>query len=110
MDFISKLVLVEDGEGFFGPGVRDLLLNIDKERSVKAACERMQISYSKAWKIIRNVEKAMGETAVVRVHGGNEGGSASLTDSCRALLESYMRVENRSKDAIRAIIDEEFSR
>ena len=108
MDFIAKLVLVENGEGFFGPGVRDLLLNIDKEKSVKAACESMQISYSKAWKIIRNVEKAMGETAVIRIHGGSEGGSASLSDSCRMLLERYMRAEARSKEAIRTILDEEF--
>ena len=110
MDFIAKLVLVEDGEGFFGPGVRDLLLNIDKERSVKAACESMQISYSKAWKIIRNVEKAMGESAVIRSHGGTDGGSACLSDSCKDLLQRYLRSEERSKQAIREILDEEFQR
>ncbi len=108
MDFISKLVLVNDNEGFFGPGVRDLLLNIDREKSVKAACESMQISYSKAWKIIRNVEKAMGESAVIRVHGGADGGSAYLSDACKVLLDRYMRAENRSRQAIRAILDEEF--
>ena len=108
MDFIAKLVLVENGEGFFGPGVRDLLLNIDREKSVKAACESMQISYSKAWKIIRNVEKAMGESAVIRIHGGADGGSARLSESCRMLLNRYTRAEKRSNEAIRAILDEEF--
>ena len=79
MDFISKIVLVENGDGFFGPGVRDLLLNIESEKSVRRASEKMQISYSKAWKIIRNVEKARGESAVIRIHGGSDGGSASLS-------------------------------
>ena len=108
MDFISKLVLVENGDGFFGPGVRDLLLNIDSERSVKAASEKMQISYSKAWKIIRNVEKAMGQEAVIRVHGGTDGGSANLSDACRALLEQYMEFEKKCRIADRKVFEEVF--
>jgi len=109
MDFIAKIVLVNDEDGFFGPGVRDLLLHIDREHSVKAACHAMDISYSKAWKMIRKVEKAMGEPAVLRNHGGAEGGSATLTPACRALLDKYMSVEKKSNEAIRKILDGEFN-
>lgn len=108
MDFISKLVLVENGDGFFGPGVRDLLMNIDSEKSVKAASEKMQISYSKAWKIIRNVEKAMGKEAVIRVHGGTEGGSATLSDACRNLLKQYMEFERKCRVAEQKVFEEVF--
>ena len=108
MDFISKIVLVENGDGFFGPGVRDLLLNIESAKSVKAASDKMQISYSKAWKIIRNVEKAMGETAVIRVHGGTDGGSATLSPACRNLLEKYMEFERKSREESRKVFEEVF--
>lgn len=108
MDFISKIVLVENDEGFFGPGVRDLLLNIESEKSVRAASEKMRISYSKAWKIIRNVEKAMGESAVIRIHGGSDGGSASLSPACRALLRKYMDFEKKSRIENKKIFEEIF--
>lgn len=108
MDFISKIVLVENGDGFFGPGVRDLLLNIESEKSVRRASEKMQISYSKAWKIIRNVEKAMGESAVIRIHGGSDGGSASLSEAGKALLQKYMDFEEKSRIADQKIFEEIF--
>lgn len=108
MDFISKTVLVENDDGFFGPGVRDLLLNIESEKSVRRASEKMQISYSKAWKIIRNVEKAMGESAVIRIHGGTDGGSASLSPAGKALLKKYMDFEKKSRIANQKIFEEIF--
>ena len=108
MDFAVKFVLSEGDNGFFGPGVRDLFLYIDSEKSVKAACEKMELSYSKAWKMIRNVEKALGEPAVTRTHGGTEGGSAQLTDAGRMLLGKYMRFEEKGRQALRKAFEEEF--
>ncbi len=108
MDFAVKFVLSEGDNGFFGPGVRDLFLNIDSEKSVKAACEKMDLSYSKAWKMIRNVEKALGQPAVTRTHGGTEGGSAQLTDAGRMLLEKYIRFEEKGRQALRKAFEEEF--
>lgn len=108
MDFAAKLVLFEGDLGFFGPGVRDLFLYIDSEKSVKAASERMGLSYSKAWKMIHNVEKAIGETAVTRIQGGHDGGSASLTDAGRELLEKYIRFEQKSREALEPLYEKEF--
>ena len=108
MDFASKIMLFDSDLGFFGPGVRDLFLNIDSEHSVKRASEKMGLSYSKAWKMIRNVEKALGAPAVTRTHGGTDGGSARLTDEGRLLLEKYMRFEARSRQALEKAFEEEF--
>ncbi len=109
MDFNAKIILFEGDNGFFGPGVRDLFLSIDSEKSVKAASEKMGMSYSKAWKMIRNVEKAIGQSAVSRVHGGPEGGSASLTDAGRAVLERYISFAEKSREALKPLFDEEFN-
>ena len=108
MDFAAKIMLFDSELGFFGPGVRDLFLNIDSEHSVKGASEKMGLSYSKAWKMIRNVEKALGEPAVTRTHGGTEGGSAQLTDAGRMLLGKYMRFEAKGKKALQKVFEEEF--
>ena len=108
MDFAAKLVLFEGELGFFGPGVKDLFLCIDSERSVKAACEKMGLSYSKAWKMIRNVEKAIGKPAVTRVQGGHDGGSASLTEAGRDLLDRYMNLEKEGREALEPLYEKEF--
>ena len=109
MDFAVKFVLSEGDNGFFGPGVRDLFLNIDSEKSVKAACEKMDLSYSKAWKMIRNVEKAMGSPAVERTHGGADGGSAKLTEAGRKLLGCYLDFEKKGNEALSGVFRESFS-
>ncbi len=109
MDFAAKIVLFEGECRFFGPGVRDLLRYIDSEKSVKHASTRMKISYSKAWKMINNVEKALGEPAVVRTHGGADGGgSAQLTEAGRRLLERYESFERQSNDSLRHLFEENF--
>ncbi len=108
MDFAAKLVLFEGDLGFFGPGVRDLFLYIDSEKSVKAASEKMGLSYSKAWKMIRNVEKAIGQAAVTRIQGGHDGGSASLTEAGRELLAKYIHFEQKSREALEPLYKMEF--
>ncbi len=109
MDFNAKIILFEGDNGFFGPGVRDLFLYIDSEKSVKAASEKMGMSYSKAWKMIRNVEKALGQPAVTRTQGGHDGGSASLTDAGRNLLERYITFEKKSREALEPLYRKEFN-
>lgn len=109
MDFTAKIMLFDSDLGFFGPGVRDLFLNIESEHSVKGASENMCLSYSKAWKMIRNVEKAMGRPAVERTHGGTDGGSAKLTDAGRKLLECYLDFEKKGNEALSGVFRDSFS-
>ena len=109
MQFAAKIVLSEGDTGFFGPGVRNLFRFIDSEKSVKAASEKMDLSYSKAWKMIRNVEKALGRPAVERMHGGTDGGSARLTEAGRNLLERYTEFESKGNDSLKKLFEQEFS-
>lgn len=107
-DFKAKIVLCENTEDFFGPGVRDLFLFIESEHSVKAASEKMGMSYSKAWKLIRNVEKTLGKPAITRTQGGRDGGSASLTAEGKDLLERYIAFEAESLEAVGKIFNRSF--
>lgn len=106
MEQIAKLMIKKEGEVFFGPGVEALLLSIESEKSVKMAAEKMKLSYSKAWTIIRNAEKGAGVRLVERNHGGVGGGNSVLTEEGRALLGKYISFKNEAN----ALIEECFRR
>ncbi|RRD65619.1 NTP transferase domain-containing protein [Fretibacterium sp. OH1220_COT-178] len=78
---------------FFGQGSSDLLSLIEETHSVRLACQRMGMSYSKGWKILRDMESEWGTPLILRRQGGKNGGSSSLTAEGRALLEAYRKFE-----------------
>ncbi|MDO4536107.1 MAG: NTP transferase domain-containing protein [Clostridium perfringens] len=71
-----------------------LLFNLIKEtESVRVACNYMSISYSKAWNIIKDVEKALGYAVVQRKQGGNHGGKTVLNEKGLSFLKAYSEFE-----------------
>lgn len=52
----SLRVSLRRSEKFFGPGVASLLRLVERTGSLQTAAAEMQMSYSKAWKIIRKAE------------------------------------------------------
>lgn len=101
---ISIKVVVDRGGHKFGPGTSRLLAEIDRCGSVRHAAEAMDISYGKTWKMIRDVEEALGEPVVERQQGGPHGGSASVTEAGHALIERYDKVV----DEIRKYAEQKF--
>ena len=81
-----KVRLGEDDFWYFGPGVSELLKSIDRYGSVAGGALNMNLSYSKAWKMIKDSEKGFGCTLVERSTGGKGGGKAVLTDKARAII------------------------
>ena len=75
-----KLTLCKD-ERFFGPGVCELLEGIRETGSIQAAAARMEMSYTKAWRILKRAEEEMGLNLITRVTGGKKGGSSTLTEA-----------------------------
>ena len=47
----------QDGERVFGPGVAELMKQVQIHHSLRSAALAMEMAYSKAWRIIRNAEK-----------------------------------------------------
>lgn len=80
-------------EPFFGPGVRMLLECIREEGSVRDACEKMGLSYSKGRKMLDRAERELGYTIVERSPGGKNGGSAMVSEDGMKLLAKYERFE-----------------
>lgn len=89
---------------FLDPRVAMLLTLTDETQSVRAACQRMQLSYSSGWNAINLLEAELCYPVVARTQGGQRGGRSSLTARGRALLRAYEAYTLR----LRAMADELF--
>lgn len=87
-----KVQLVRS-EAFFGPGMVTLLKQIQALGSVREACEKTGMSYSKGWSLIRTAERELGCTIVDRSPGGKGGGAAQVSARGLELLKRYEQLE-----------------
>ena len=87
-----RLTLHTD-ERFFGPGICELLEHIRRTGSIQAAAAQMEMSYTKAWRILNRAEREMGSCLITRVSGGRNGGSSKLTDAGEKAVADYRRME-----------------
>ena len=83
---------------FFGPGMAALLKHIELLGSVREACQKTGISYSKGRTMIRAAEKELGYQVVDRRPGGKNGGKASVSIKGRRLLEGFEDYEEKVKE------------
>ena len=70
----------------FGPGMAALLSLVRERHSLRAAAAEMGMAYSKAWRILRDCEGALGFPLLDSTTGGRHGGGAVLTAEAEALL------------------------
>ena len=83
---------------FFDSKIATLLMLIDETNSVRAAGQRMQLSYSSCWNIIRTLESQLNYSLIDRSQGGAGGSTSDLTQRGRELLERYNAYEKQLKD------------
>jgi len=100
---ILTLRLARENE-FFGPDEARLLRLIRETGSVKTACSRLKMSYSKGWKTLRQISNGVGSSVVSSSQGGIDGGSTALTQKGEWLLGSFSQFEA----TCRQFVDESF--
>lgn len=76
-----------------GPGKVDLLALVAQTGSIRQAAERMHMSYMRAWTLVRMMNRCFKQPLIEAVRGGKFGGGARLTDTGRAALARYRRME-----------------
>lgn len=80
---------------FFDERIAMLLTLVDETKSVRAAGQRMQLSYSSCWNIIRTLEGQLGCTLIERTQGGAGGSQSHLTERGQLLLRRFAEYERR---------------
>lgn len=93
---------------FFDEKIAMLLSLVDETSSVRTACQRMQISYSTGWNIIRTMESQFSRTLIERSQGGAGGGQSRLTEDGRQLIEAFNRFSAALKQAANELFDSYF--
>lgn len=83
----------------FGPGVAELLETVRDTRSLRSAAMRMDMAYSKAWKVMKEAEKGMGYALLDTATGGRQGGGATLTPEAETLLARFRAFEKECQKA-----------
>ena len=82
-----------------GPGKADLLERIARTGSIAAAGREMEMSYKRAWMLIKTLNEMFREPVVESRRGGPGIGGAVLTDTGRRLVELYRTFEAEAAKA-----------
>lgn len=109
MKAVTKIIFVDDKqEKFFGEGPCRLLHAVEETGSLRAAAQSMGMAYTKAMKILKNAEKALGFPLTVRTTGGRSGGGSCLTVKGKEWLKCYEEYRNACMEANRRLYLEFF--
>lgn len=95
MDYRFRISLVENDQKIFGEGPLMLLKKVEETGSLRQAALSMEMSYSKAWGMIKTIEKELGVSILNRSIGGEQGGGSSLTPEAKKLMERYEKLKNQ---------------
>jgi molybdate transport system regulatory protein len=76
-----------------GPGKADLLEQIAASGSIRKAAAKLDMSYMRAWSLVKTMNRCFREPLVESQRGGKEQGGARLTDCGRRMLELYREME-----------------
>ncbi|OUO92109.1 ModE family transcriptional regulator [Gordonibacter sp. An230] len=93
---IKLSIMNPDAESgsLFGRGIASLCLGVRESGSLNAAAKGMGMAYSKAWRIIKDTEAALGVQLLNRdgAHG------SQLTEAGDQLLDAYLAIEERLQE------------
>jgi molybdate transport system regulatory protein len=89
-----------------GPGKAELLHHISKTGSISEAARRMEMSYNRAWLLVRTMNRCFKEPLVFATRGGDSRGGAHLTPNGKRVLGLYQKLESKILAASRQPIAE----
>lgn len=89
-----------DNSRVFGEGPSWILYQIDQLGSLQKAADSFNMSYSKAWGIIRRVEERIGCKLLHTRIGGRTGGGSTLTREGRLLMNQYLSFKKEADETL----------
>ena len=93
---VPRIRIVYGDEIAFGPGKADLLEAIVRTGKIRDAAESLDMSYMRAWKLIRTMNNAFRQPVVEASRGGSGRGGAAVTEFGRCVLDLYRAIEKKA--------------
>lgn len=110
MKAVTNVYLYDENIRFFGPGPYHLLCLIEETGSIRAASEKMNLSYTKALNILKRAENSIGFPLVEKQIGGKGGGGSRLTCKALEFLKKYQKYQEECHETNQRIFQEVFSK
>ncbi|MGB9630110.1 MAG: winged helix-turn-helix domain-containing protein [Thermodesulfobacteriota bacterium] len=107
MKIAYKVWLDNNGKAF-GEGPYRLLRNVERTGSLWKAAAEIGMSYSKAWRLMRNLEERLNFPLLERRTGGAFGGGSLITPKARDLLQRYEKFRKDVQGALEKIYKKHF--
>ncbi len=98
-----KLWIEKDGEKVFGEGPLDILHRVERAGSLRQAAEEINMSYSQAWNLMKDLEKRLGFNLLKRKVGGEKGGGSEITDKARELMMKFEIFRGRADQSLHSL-------
>ena len=95
-------IVSDDGTIVLGPGKAELLAAIARTGSIRAGAGELDMSYMRAWTLVRIMNGAFRSPLVEKIRGGSEQGGARLTERGARVLELYERMEKEAEKVVAA--------
>ncbi len=109
MKAVTRITFLDEtGDKFFGEGPARLLHGIEEKGSLRSATISMDMAYTKALRILKNAEAALGFPLTTRTTGGKDGGGSRLTTEGKAWLAKYEAYRDACNQANQALYREFF--
>lgn len=97
-----------EGVRMFGPGMQELLERVAATGSLHQAAKLMDMSYTKAWHLLRETEEHLGWKLVERHVGGVSGGGTSLTPTGSELVRRFAAFMAETDAGMQAAFERSF--
>lgn len=108
--FKLKYKIWIDKEGkVFGKGPYDLLSGVEKYGSLSESAKILNMSYNKAFNLIKDIEKKLGYELISTKIGGINGGGSKLTKKAKEIMDKYKRFIDECEVCLEPIFKKYFS-
>jgi molybdate transport system regulatory protein len=100
---VPRIRVVHGRDIALGPGKTELLEHIARTGSLRKAAAAMEMSYMRAWTLVQTMNRCFKKPVVIAKRGGADGGRAIVTDTGKAVVALYRRIETQSLRAARPL-------
>lgn len=91
-----QLRVLFNDEIAFGSGKAELLEDISRSGSISQAAKTMNMSYRRAWQLVKTMNSSFQEVLVKTQKGGAHGGGAKITDFGEKFLSQFRNMKKNS--------------
>ena len=102
-EFIAPRFRVYSGDKIvLGPGKAHILAHVAETGSLSEAARLMEMSYTRAWTLVKLMNESFSEPLIELVRGGSSGGGAMLTKTGQKVLALYQQMQSEAQIATKA--------